>query len=85
MIFIFVCLFKDFQPLPNDFAVLAMAAEIVALRPSFVLLPRKFPEIIHGDKEKYEGVSKSFRTDRLWREQQMVQLSATRCSCIAIL
>jgi hypothetical protein len=34
---------------------------------------------------KYEGVSKSFRTGRLERELQMVQLSATRCSCIAIL
>jgi hypothetical protein len=33
----------------------------------------------------YEGVSKSFRTSRLERELQMVQLSATRCSCIAIL
>jgi hypothetical protein len=32
-----------------------------------------------------EGVSKSFRTGRLERELQMVQLSATRCSCIAIL
>jgi hypothetical protein len=34
---------------------------------------------------KYEGVSKSFRTGRLKRELQMVQLSATRYSCIAIL
>jgi hypothetical protein len=33
----------------------------------------------------YEGVSKSFRTGRLQRELQMVQLSATRCSCIAVL
>jgi hypothetical protein len=35
----------------------------------------------------YEGVSKSFRTGRrrLQWELQMVQLSATRCSCIAIL
>jgi hypothetical protein len=33
----------------------------------------------------HEGVSKSFRTGRLVRELQMVQLSATRCSCIAIL
>jgi len=33
----------------------------------------------------YEGVSKSFRTGRLEWELQMVQLSATRCSCIAIL
>jgi hypothetical protein len=33
----------------------------------------------------YEGVSKIFRTGRLERELQMVQLSATRCSCLAIL
>jgi hypothetical protein len=33
----------------------------------------------------YEGVSKSFRTGHLERELQIVQLAATRCSCIAIL
>jgi hypothetical protein len=33
----------------------------------------------------HEGVTKSFRTGRLERELQMVQLSATKCSCIAIL
>jgi hypothetical protein len=33
----------------------------------------------------YEGVSKSFRTGRLVRELQMVQLFATKCSCISIL
>jgi hypothetical protein len=33
----------------------------------------------------YEGVSKRFRTGRLERELQMIQLSATRCSFIAIL
>jgi hypothetical protein len=33
----------------------------------------------------YEGLSKSFRTGRLELELQMVQLSATRCSFIAIL
>jgi hypothetical protein len=33
----------------------------------------------------YEAVFKSFRTGRLKRELQMVQFSATRCSCIAIL
>jgi hypothetical protein len=32
-----------------------------------------------------EGVSKSFRTDSLERDLQTVQLSATRCGCIAIL
>jgi len=31
-----------------------------------------------------EGVSKGFRTGRLERELHMVQLFATRCSCIAI-
>jgi hypothetical protein len=33
----------------------------------------------------YEGVTKSFRTGRLERELKMVQLSAIRCSCIAII
>jgi hypothetical protein len=33
----------------------------------------------------YEGVSKSSLTGRLERELQMVQISATRCSCIVIL
>jgi hypothetical protein len=33
----------------------------------------------------YEDVSKSFRTGSLERELQMVHLSATRCSCTAIL
>jgi len=33
----------------------------------------------------YEGVSKSLRTGRLEQELQMIQLSANRCSCIAIL
>jgi hypothetical protein len=33
----------------------------------------------------YEGVSRSIQTGRLERELQMVQLSATMCSCIAIL
>jgi hypothetical protein len=33
----------------------------------------------------YEGVSKSFHTGSLEQELQMVQLSATRCSCITIL
>jgi hypothetical protein len=32
-----------------------------------------------------EGVSKSFRTGRLERELRMVQLSATKCSCMVIL
>jgi hypothetical protein len=33
----------------------------------------------------YRDVSKSFRTGRLKRELQVVRLSATKCSCIAIL
>jgi hypothetical protein len=34
---------------------------------------------------RYAAVSKSFRTGRLEQELQVVQLSVTRCSCIAIL
>jgi hypothetical protein len=41
--------------------------------------------ILNQGHSSYEGVSKSFRTGRLERELQMVQLSATRCSCIVIL
>jgi hypothetical protein len=33
----------------------------------------------------YEDVSRSYRTGRLERELQIIELSATRCSCIAIL
>jgi hypothetical protein len=33
--------------------------------------------------QSYEGVTKSFRTGCLERELKVVQLSATRCSCIA--
>jgi hypothetical protein len=36
-------------------------------------------------RPQYEDVSKSFRTVRLERELQMVELSATKCSYIAIL
>jgi hypothetical protein len=36
-------------------------------------------------QNEYEGVTKSFWTGHLEQELQMVQLSATRCSCIAIL
>jgi hypothetical protein len=36
-------------------------------------------------KYMYEGVFKIFRTGLLERELHMVQLSATRCSCIAVL
>jgi hypothetical protein len=39
----------------------------------------------HTQLKLYEGVSKSFRTGRLEQELQMVQLSATRCSCVATL
>jgi hypothetical protein len=37
-----------------------------------------------GEKVEHEGVSKRFRTGRLERELQTVQLSATRYICIAI-
>jgi len=40
-----------------------------------------YPDLYHN---LYEGVSRSFRTGRLDRELQIVQLFATRCSCITI-
>jgi hypothetical protein len=39
----------------------------------------------HTFRNLLRGVSKSFRTGCLERELQIAQLSATRCSCIAIL
>jgi hypothetical protein len=39
--------------------------------------------LFHVTKDHTMGVTKSFWTGRLERELQMVQLSATRCSCIA--
>jgi hypothetical protein len=57
------------------FDVLTLGGKVVSCRGS----SREYFEA------RYEGVSKSFRTGRLERELQMVQLSATRCSCIAIL
>jgi hypothetical protein len=41
--------------------------------------------VLNSVASQYEGVSKSFRTGRLERELHMVRLSATRCSCSAIL
>jgi hypothetical protein len=44
---------------------------------------RKLQNVEHY--KLYECVSKSFRTGSPERELQMVQLFATKCSCIAIL
>jgi hypothetical protein len=49
------------------------------------LTPGNLVVAVWWNKTRYEGASKSFRTGRLEREMQMVQLPATRCSCIAIL
>jgi len=43
----------------------------------------KYIKQLHRTRD--ECVSRSFRTGRLGRELQIVQLSATKCSCIAIL
>jgi hypothetical protein len=40
---------------------------------------------LHDVVLSYEGISESIRTGRPEREVQMVQLSATGCSCIDIL
>jgi hypothetical protein len=46
-----------------------------------------YPDFTHYKLhvKSYEVVSKSFWTDRLERELQMVQFSVTRCNCIAVL
>jgi hypothetical protein len=44
-----------------------------------------FDNIFIGGGGIDEGVNKSFRTGRLDQEVQMLELSATRCSCITIL
>jgi hypothetical protein len=43
---------------------------------------RRLHEEIHN--LYYEGVPRSFRTGRLEREMQMVELSATRCSLVSL-
>jgi hypothetical protein len=48
-------------------------------------IPTRPIKNVHWLLTKYEVISKSFRTGSLERELQMVQLSATRCSFIAIL
>jgi len=53
------------------------------MNPSLFILPVSLSFIVC--KIAYKSVFKSFRTGRLERELQMVQLSATRCSFIAIL
>jgi hypothetical protein len=67
-------------------------ARIIGLTPSLSLsLSLSLYRLVRGYLQNtrllalYEGVSKSFRTDRLERELQMLQLSATRCTFIAIL
>jgi hypothetical protein len=70
----------------SPFHLTATAHEIMELiMPNLVWrqiinIPRKSVQ-----KVLNEGVFKSFRTGRLKRELQMVQLSATKCSCITIL
>jgi hypothetical protein len=54
------------------------------------LTTQSLKQVLYGENSvtnlsNYESLSKSFRTGRLERELQMVQLSATRRSCIAIL
>jgi hypothetical protein len=58
-------------------------------RENFIILSRRESNksqcLISFASTEYECVPKSFRARRVERELQMVQLSATRCSCIAIL
>jgi hypothetical protein len=66
------------------FCDLILSSEINV--PHFATLPSHTKLLCLGSEViMHEGVSKSSRTGRLERELQMVQLSVTGCSCIAIL
>jgi len=54
---------------------------MATVRPSI----QKNHPLPHSLTSTYDGATISFRTGRLERELQTVQLSATRCSYIAIL
>jgi hypothetical protein len=51
----------------------------------YVFMPGTYNKISNLYIMMYEGVSKSFQNRRLKQELKMVQLSATRCSCLTIL
>jgi hypothetical protein len=57
----------------------------VKLTTHFQVAPRLRMHGATPSLPQYEGESKSFRTGRLKRELQMIQLSATTCSCIVVL
>jgi hypothetical protein len=62
-----------------------VTVKLFATRLVFLMLSLWEQRKLESQNFEYEGVSKSFRTDRLERILQMIELSATRCSCIAIL
>jgi hypothetical protein len=64
------------------FSVFTATLHIWRPSPASVIRGSALDAVVAGT---YEGVSKSFRIGRMKREVQMVQLSVTRCSCIAIL
>jgi hypothetical protein len=76
--------------------VLVTSSHLIVTVPAYPLLQaddmtdwtKSFQTMVHGHSAVipglYEGESKSFRTGRPERKLQMVCLSATRCSCIAI-
>jgi hypothetical protein len=66
-------------PLPDE----ELNIDLIYIVPLMVSILR-FTEHVRNFMVE-DGVSKSFRTGRLERELQMVQLSANRCSCITIL
>jgi hypothetical protein len=78
-------LLKKFHALygSRSFATVSTRACHLWAPVSTVWLLRKL--LIEDPAFRYEGVSVSFRTGRLERKLQMIQLSATRCSCIAVL
>jgi hypothetical protein len=67
------------------FSLLKLSSDVSSASDVIVITPWLGFQILVFANPKYEGVSKSFRTGNLEQELQMLQLSATRCSGIAIL
>jgi hypothetical protein len=65
--------------LVDDSVSTLFTAGVITLRPAGFFFLLLIVNLI------YEAVSIRFRTGRLGRELQMIQLSAIKCSCIAIL
>jgi hypothetical protein len=79
------CGFSEFVKNENRFAGFVCSFIFTQCLPKESSLNSQDYDDCGGFKNVFEDVSKSFRTGRLERELQIIQLPTTRCSYIAIL